>query len=301
MKKIYSKYAQVEPFVRYIARGDFQNENNLEMNWRSLFDFELIFVLEGTIYVEEKDVKYRLTPHDVHIMPPDVLHRRYTKKNETFSYWNIHFEFIQGNFHPVFFDVRHIYVDTLQKNIFEKEETLKLQERSIIMLEEDILPRKTKIKDPYFLISCLERMCLEISKETSINRNKQKGLMMYILAEIINQNTKNLDVVEHIEDIIKIFKENIEYQILNQKTVKDFIHNLGYSYDHFRKVFKKIEGVSPQQFIINKKIEMAENYLKLGYFIREIVDILGFSCESYFSMCYKKIKGYSPIKDKVLR
>ena len=68
---------------------------------------------------------------------------------------------------------------------------------------------------------------------------------------------------------------------------------------YFRKLFREYSGVSPNEYIINAKIERAKTYLEHeNISILEVSEILGFESESYFSRLFKKKVGISPIKYK---
>ena len=64
--------------------------------------------------------------------------------------------------------------------------------------------------------------------------------------------------------------------------------------------FTKQIGVSPINYVINKRISEAKNLLKTtNYSIRDISSIVGFSTSSYFSQMFKKVTGLSPKEYKL--
>ncbi len=64
---------------------------------------------------------------------------------------------------------------------------------------------------------------------------------------------------------------------------------------YFRKLFKKELGVSPKQYVIEKRMEYAKGLLVAGYFsIREIAFQCGYNDEKHFSSEFKKHTGVSP-------
>jgi AraC-like DNA-binding protein/mannose-6-phosphate isomerase-like protein (cupin superfamily) len=70
---------------------------------------------------------------------------------------------------------------------------------------------------------------------------------------------------------------------------------LGLSYSRFRSVFKEYTGVSPQQYLINIRLNLARFWLTDSEIpISEIATNLGFSSVYYFSRLFKKKKGCSP-------
>ena len=68
-----------------------------------------------------------------------------------------------------------------------------------------------------------------------------------------------------------------------------------YSNNHIIIIFKKTFGMTPQQYYIRKKIEVACTYLRTSnYSLNAISDNLGFADQHYFSNTFKKIMHITP-------
>lgn len=71
---------------------------------------------------------------------------------------------------------------------------------------------------------------------------------------------------------------------------------LGFSYETFRKKFRAEIGVSPGRFHLDSRIDCAAALLHQGrYTIKEIASQLHFCDEFYFSRCFKRRFGQSPL------
>ncbi len=93
---------------------------------------------------------------------------------------------------------------------------------------------------------------------------------------------------------IKAFIEENYNQRLNLKTLSQMS---GYSYDHFRHLFKKKTGFPPVRYLINQRIANAKRLLKQkDISILEISQECGFYNESQFSSMFKKMEGTTPGK-----
>ena len=69
----------------------------------------------------------------------------------------------------------------------------------------------------------------------------------------------------------------------------------GYSYDYFRKAFFKRFGVTVNEFILQKRIEKANELLESGnYLIKEIAAECGFSSVAQFCTKYRQATGLTP-------
>lgn len=81
----------------------------------------------------------------------------------------------------------------------------------------------------------------------------------------------------------------------NRFDLKDFCSERGWGYEKFRKAFKKRMFLSPNQFIVRKRVDRACEWL-LGsdLSVKEIGDRLGYPSPYEFSHQFKKVTGRSP-------
>lgn len=63
---------------------------------------------------------------------------------------------------------------------------------------------------------------------------------------------------------------------------------------HLIRVFKKYYGVTPRQYLINKRIENAKKILKSGSIVSDTCYTVGFESISSFSILFKAKTGMSP-------
>ncbi|MBR6090045.1 MAG: helix-turn-helix transcriptional regulator [Anaerolineaceae bacterium] len=77
-----------------------------------------------------------------------------------------------------------------------------------------------------------------------------------------------------------------------------FLRSLPFSYDYLRKLFKKETGVTPHQFLCDKRLNTAAEYLASiyndGSNIADIARQCGFDEPLYFSRMFKKKFGTAP-------
>ena len=70
--------------------------------------------------------------------------------------------------------------------------------------------------------------------------------------------------------------------------------NCNLSKYHFLRVFKKEIGLTPHSFIINERLNRANNLIKEGITISEASLLVGFNDQSHFTRNFKKYFGYTP-------
>ncbi len=93
--------------------------------------------------------------------------------------------------------------------------------------------------------------------------------------------------------VLNYLSENFHEKIV----LKDFAAKMNFSYDYFQHRFKEIAGVSPQQYLVKKRVDLAERLLQEGQLsCAEIANRCGFSNSAQFSAIYKREKGITPSK-----
>lgn len=132
---------------------------------------------------------------------------------------------------------------------------------------------------PTRIISILTDLILQMSEEaTRISRPLYKDTAIYPAIEYINNH-----------DIATVSVPNLA-NICNM------------SVSGFRAKFKASIGVSPIDYISEKKFLMAKEMISKGKSsLAEISTALGFSNVSYFSRFYKERTGHSPSEDIILK
>ena len=87
----------------------------------------------------------------------------------------------------------------------------------------------------------------------------------------------------------------VESHLNEQITVQQMAEAAGYHASHFTRLFQSRMGISPGQFILQKKAETATQLLtSTDLPIASIADSLGFGSQFYFSNFFKKQTGMTP-------
>ncbi len=115
--------------------------------------------------------------------------------------------------------------------------------------------------------------------------------MLYkLLSEIIIPE-KRTEAYMTLEKSIEYIKDNLR----SKMTVKQLSDMCSISETYYRRLFKKEFGLSPVEYINNKRILMAKEMLLSGYFsVSETAYECGFSETRYFNAVFKNSTGMSP-------
>lgn len=78
-------------------------------------------------------------------------------------------------------------------------------------------------------------------------------------------------------------------------SVEDMAATIGYSPEHFSRVFKKLTGISPLAYLTNMRVAAAaEKLLDERLSVAEVAEMTGFEDVNYFSRIFKKETGKTP-------
>ena len=81
----------------------------------------------------------------------------------------------------------------------------------------------------------------------------------------------------------------------NRMSVEEMASTLGYSPEHFSRMFKKLTGITPSAYLTSMRISVAaEKLMDERLSIAAVAEITGFEDVNYFSRIFKKETGKTP-------
>lgn len=161
------------------------------------------------------------------------------------------------------------------KNLIPKDGVYQSQDMSILVYFKKIIEEYKKQWAEYELAvnALLDLLLVTFVRDTKVSGKK----------------CKNLDFIKNY--IEQYFNQKIDFGELSKLS--------GYSYDHFRHTFKKKFGISPQDYLIDIRIENAKHLLiNTGLTCTEIAYNCGFSNSAQMSSLFKKKISLSPTEYK---
>lgn len=155
------------------------------------------------------------------------------------------------------------------------------------------LPQGLFSESDFHILEYLEKIHYEI-KHWGVYSDRLINLFCTIIVLQCLSHTKNerdITFNHGLDNIAGYIAANYR-KGLNVQDLADFA---GYSYDHFRKAFYKRFGVTVNDFILQKRIDAANEMLRTGsYLIKEIAIECGFSSVSQFCTKYRQVTGITP-------
>ncbi len=109
--------------------------------------------------------------------------------------------------------------------------------------------------------------------------------------------SKNIHYYEVIDPALQMIYKNYQKKL----TVDELADSCRISKYHFCRVFRQVTGMPAMQYLMNYRIRIADlMLLNTQKSVAEIAWECGFTDESYFCRCYKKIQGVSPLKSRAI-
>lgn len=128
-----------------------------------------------------------------------------------------------------------------------------------------------------------------------------EALFAVLLAELtreaalgrISQSGSGID--HHHRQVVHRITAEIRENPARPHAVADLARQAGYSVDHFSRIFEKVNGRRPQDFLIEARLARARQLLaETGLSIGEIADALGFRDIYFFSRQFRQRVGTTP-------
>lgn len=159
-------------------------------------------------------------------------------------------------------------------------------------------------ESPFFTYKADDKLkdCLKnMISEARLNTSSELMLLghLYIFLSLLIQNnrksssyeTKFLNQEKYVKRVIEFISKNYSGKI----SISEIALSIGLDRSYLYLIFKKLMKMSPQEFLINYRIERAVNLLQNSDLtIGDIARSVGYEDPLQFSKIFKKIKGMSP-------
>jgi AraC-like DNA-binding protein len=141
------------------------------------------------------------------------------------------------------------------------------------------------------LFEHLFQLSRKVDPFTVMSREIGFRQLLLAIAEDLRTEQTPSDSGEAVETSVQYMTRHF-HEELRLESLADLA---GWSVGHYCKMFKKITGYSPKDYIIRLRIDRAKELLEFQqYRLKEIAASVGYDDEFYFSRIFKKITGVSP-------
>lgn len=255
----------------HISTNDFQIEyKNSKLDNAVIFgnhchsQFELIGVLEGEILISYEDKKFQITSNQFVILPPFGYHTITSNKNG-------HYKRITAMFDRTAIpkEILHYFANT-----------------------------SSVVTSSSIHIESIKNICKK--NDAAIYAPLIQALMTLIFYDNVSslsdkQGTSEYEQNETLQTIISYIDQHLYEKI----QLDDIANHISYSKATIQNIFKKELNTSPKQYIISKKLMLANKLILDGMSPTEVSKKLGYENYSDFYRMYIKHTQKSPSMDKV--
>jgi len=147
----------------------------------------------------------------------------------------------------------------------------------------------------------------EVTEKAQSYELAVRGLLLELFAILMRSEINDVLPVDYINDNVR-FYESIEPAIqlirsnyTRKLSLDELAHACKISKHHFCRIFKRATGMTVIEYTNAYRMMIADVLLRNSSdSITDIAALCGFDDESYFSRCYKKVKGISPQKARAI-
>lgn len=116
-------------------------------------------------------------------------------------------------------------------------------------------------------------------------------ILLYYLKSRQERIGKNEETEKKINHACQLLVEDFDKKII----IPDIARKVGLGYELFRKEFRRLVGISPQEFRIRSRVEEADNMIRSErWTLVEVAEQLGYPDYATFAKQYKKFTGHPP-------
>jgi AraC-like DNA-binding protein len=138
---------------------------------------------------------------------------------------------------------------------------------------------------------------LKLKERNYSNELKLEGLLYFFMSKLTEarKDTFNQKIYKSTELYLEKSVEFIENNYSNNIKINDIASYIGINRSYLTHIFKKNINMSPQEFLVNYKIDKASELLKnTDLSIKAVANSVGYSDPLTFSKIFKKITGDNP-------
>lgn len=226
--------------------------------------FLLHFVASGKGTLIIGNNRYNLSAGDGFVTLPDEMAYYEADKNEPWEYYWVGFNGVDG-------------VRLMNAAGFNISPCFHCDDIKMVtdMIMEIYSANGTKLSDEVYMSGCIYKF------------------LSFLIKINGSENTEHQGVIDYVKLAIKYIEHNYSRQI----SIVDIADAAGISRSHLYRLFMKQLNITPNEYLIKYRINLACELLKdRNINISETAYSIGFTDPLYFSRVFKSIKGVSPSK-----
>ncbi|AZN41073.1 helix-turn-helix domain-containing protein [Paenibacillus albus] len=278
---------KLSPYIRVAI------DSVLDETWtveeRVIWDYELLYLMEGQLLVTVEDHVYHGTAGDFFFFKPGQRHSIRNVGGTRVRQPHVHFD---------------LYTDTISSEIgvsFKKPEAMTAKERSWMRVNElnsppYYIPSYFRPRDALPITQSLFELIREFETKPPFYELRMKGALLNILAQMMREQywgsmTSSDGHMELLAEVRSYIDQNAHRMVKLDELSERFHLSKFYLINLFKTMFQ----MTPIQYHQHIRIEKAKNMIQYTHLsMQDIADQLGYANIHAFSRAFKSSAGSCP-------
>lgn len=277
----------LSPYIRVAM--DSVIDGDWELAERVIFDYELLYIMEGQVIITIEDRRYNGKPGDVFLFRPKVRHSIQVTGDTSFRQPHLHFDLNYRCDSP---DVKVSF-----KRLEDMDEAeMKKFRRDLTLEPEMILPEKFALRNTKLFEEMLFDIIKEFQAKSPYYETAVKGQFLRLWTYLLRENywNENPEAYNSLNELMKV-KEYLDCNTDREVSLDELAETFNISKYHLVRLFKKVFSISPIHYHKMIRIEESKRLIQFSTAsVTEIADKLGFGCINSFSRTFRNIEGVPP-------
>jgi len=271
--------------VPYIRNADYAIRRPFFLGERSLLDYVIFYVQEGTFEIELDGRMHVLRPGDHCLLQPGDRHTIRGLDDTINPY--VHLDF--------FYQPKRAESFVTLPGQIDMEPYAELMQPRLNDFTEFDLPLKLEVSQPQRLRDQVLKMIESWQQGTYIGQLSAQKLAHEWYMTVASEFMKTPKAAStHVRPLLNWITSYFAFHISEPITVNDMAKRAGLSPSRFNVMFAETFGITPYQYLLRMRIEHAKELLGNGYPIKVVSEYCGFADVHYFSKAFKAAVGATP-------
>ncbi|WP_127583225.1 helix-turn-helix domain-containing protein [Paenibacillus koleovorans] len=244
--------------------------------------FEVNFLLHGSQTMEVSGQPYSQSEGDLIFIPPDTPHRCFVTSSPDMSFFCLHFHIEDEVFHRSMLQLKDVLYLSDSRMVQTIRPTLQKLAQLTRSPQPLTLHSRMKIHEAAFqLLACLSEFIVSVTEQEREHESEDHQLTCRIAAWL--EQSVNWSMLNNANPDI------------SKSVIQSISREFGVSKSNCYRLFQKVYGISPRQYLTDVILREAKQLLKGDMLsIQEISDQLGYRNTVCFSRQFKRWTGLSP-------
>lgn len=281
-KKRRSPFKEWSPSIHY---AQFQRMPTGALPERRLYDFELLYVCQGEAVTTMYGQRHTIEAGQLIFLPSGVYHQNEVVSKPDARFLGIHFDF---------FDELDIQTEA---DMIVNEARLEPDKFASEGVLDSLPPLSSRIiyAPPLPCVQMMERVVDEFTLRPAGYELVCKGLMLDILIQLLRSRPSRTlaETSPHDTRLLELMGQ-IEQAPAKDWSNKVIAEKLMLSVDHTAKLFKRLAGMPPSEYVQSIRHREARRLLRESDLSIEMVGAqVGYADIHYFSRIFRRLEGIS--------